>query len=590
MSQFGHRDERVPVVSDATKACVALLLFAVTLPLLWHVAVVWTTALPLDGFERTWAAITAWAPLAVAGAARHPVSTITVFVLLVVVEVVVWAVLAQLLHRPGRGLKGFATRGQVRAALGIARARQRAAYTCPALTKRQVRRAPPARIGLPLGTSTTGVDLIVPLETHLMVQTPTGGGKTSQVIIPAVISAPGAVVVTSTKADVVDATADDRARKGRLWVFDPTQRVGWPEPMVWDPIAGCIDGEAALERGMAFAAGAAAKETDSSNAGFFRGTATSALTRLLHAAALDGRSMGTVVEWAMTLDKGGADQPLAILRDSDHPGTEAMLAALHSVTSGADNTVSSTRMTLGQIVEPLALPHVLRWVLPRDGVPTFDPAAFAASTDTLYIISDDSKATNTAPLTTMLLEAVLSAVKDHATRRGIGQPPRLDPPLRVVGDELANIAPVPKLPAIASDIRNAAQLVLSLQSQHQAELRWGAPGAKVLLEMMGAELVLPGVKDVDTLRRVSGLMGDVELERLNRSYQDSGSRTGISTRVETRPVMRPDEIRTIPERHGLLLFGNTAPIMLTLQRWDHGRSGRRRKTAAGRTADRRSFA
>jgi hypothetical protein len=64
-----------------------------------------------------------------------------------------------------------------------------------------------------------------------------------------------------------------------VWVFDPLDRLGWPEPMVWNPVAGCRDGETVLSHGLAFAAGLGADDKSSTNGGFFRANAASALTR-----------------------------------------------------------------------------------------------------------------------------------------------------------------------------------------------------------------------------------------------------------------------------------------------------------------------
>ena len=85
-------------------------------------------------------------------------------------------------------------------------------------------------------------------------------------------------------------------------------------------------------------------------------------------------------------------------------------------------------------------------MLPQPGVRVFDPAAFVTSSDTLVLITDDQAQTNVAPLTTMLLGEVIDAAKQHAARSRTG---RLDPPLRVVGDEIANVAPLPEAPRAA---------------------------------------------------------------------------------------------------------------------------------------------
>jgi len=64
-------------------------------------------------------------------------------------------------------------------------------------------------------------------------------GKSTALAIPAVLSAPGAVIATSNKADVWSATAAIRADETgeRVWTFDP-KRIAWaPQTWWWDPLA-----------------------------------------------------------------------------------------------------------------------------------------------------------------------------------------------------------------------------------------------------------------------------------------------------------------------------------------------------------------
>ena len=64
-------------------------------------------------------------------------------------------------------------------------------------------------------------------------------GKSTALAIPAVLSAPGAAVATSNKADVWAATAAIRAAETsqRVWTFDP-QHIAWaPRTWWWDPLA-----------------------------------------------------------------------------------------------------------------------------------------------------------------------------------------------------------------------------------------------------------------------------------------------------------------------------------------------------------------
>ena len=63
-------------------------------------------------------------------------------------------------------------------------------------------------------------------------------GKTTAIAIPAVLDAPGPVVVTSNKADIWTATITERQQHGRCWVFDPQQIVHEPPAWRWNPLAG----------------------------------------------------------------------------------------------------------------------------------------------------------------------------------------------------------------------------------------------------------------------------------------------------------------------------------------------------------------
>jgi len=68
---------------------------------------------------------------------------------------------------------------------------------------------------------------------------PPRSGKTSSLIIPSVLAASGPVVSTSTKIDVLQATAAARSRFGRVWLFDPSGTEPVPPGVLelhWSPI------------------------------------------------------------------------------------------------------------------------------------------------------------------------------------------------------------------------------------------------------------------------------------------------------------------------------------------------------------------
>ncbi|MFC7164483.1 conjugal transfer protein, partial [Aquipuribacter hungaricus] len=75
--------------------------------------------------------------------------------------------------------------------------------------------------GLPIGVSLAGQPLFSSWEDNAVDIWGPRTGKTTARAIPAVLAAPGAVLATSNKRDIVDATRGPRAAAGPVWVFDP---------------------------------------------------------------------------------------------------------------------------------------------------------------------------------------------------------------------------------------------------------------------------------------------------------------------------------------------------------------------------------
>lgn len=574
----GRLDRGGSLLSWQAKANLTLVGMAAAAVGLWHLTLVLTSdGLSLLEVGRTMRAVAALHPLTVDGAATAsgPVVAATFAGLVVAMlgaytaVVFAWYDRRRRRHR-GKGLAG---RAGVRHAAGEARARESATITRPGLTSAQRRSAPLEQVGFELAReASSGAPVVFSFEDFIAVVAPSSAGKSRDIMIPACQSAPGALVVTSNEVSILDAIAGPRSRVGRVWVFDPLGRSSWPEPMVWDPVGGCQDGTRAIARGNAFAAGLAAGAATSagsvggsSNAGFFQRNSSSALTRMLHAAALGGRAMSDVIEWAVHLENG-AQEPRDLIESSTDPRAERMWAGmLRSVATGADETVASSRQTLQQAIEPLALRSVMAWVTPRPGVAVFDADAFVRSSDTLVLLSDDNSATNVGPLCTMIFQEVIDAVKAYAP---VSEHGRLDPPLRIVGDEIANVAPIEKLPEAVTEIRKlGCQALLAFQSRGQAQTRWGQQRGNTLLEQMAAEVVLPGVKSTQTLQHYSDLVGHVEVVEASTGYDRDGRRSSVSSSVHERRVLRPDEIRTLPAGQGLVVFRNAPAMVVTFTPW-----------------------
>lgn len=473
-------------------------------------------------------------------------------------------------RQQGQPPKGLATQKDVKAQDGVQRARSKAKFQRASMTPAEVDSAPIDELALFLG-KVKDHPIYAPLEEQGVVLGKTGSGKGAYYVVPATLSPPGPVVVTTTRPDVIDVIATRRKSVGRFWVFDPLNLANWPEPMVWDCLTGCERDSVARARGRAFVA-ALGKDGSGGNTEFFKDTSGAAIQYMVHAAAL-GRadnlgdfSMADVCTWAMQLDNGG-QFPQQLIRGSRHPRAEHLWAdMLNAVATGADDTVASTRVTLRGALDAISSGSVLDCVVPREGIRRFDPRQFVTSSDTLVLVADANSLTNVAPLTTMLFQEIIDVGKEVARTMPNNL---LDPPLRVVGDEIANVAPVENLPELMTDSRGYGfELLLFFQSVAQIVAKWGRDRAQNLLAQAGFEIVLPGLKDQESADRYSYLVGSVDVAESTVSTSAEGDRQGASLSMRDHRALRPEEVRKLfGEGSALLIPALGEAMILQLEPW-----------------------
>jgi type IV secretory pathway TraG/TraD family ATPase VirD4 len=339
-------------------------------------------------------------------------------------------------------------------------------------------------------------------QQSVLVLGPPRSGKTSSLIIPNVLCAAGAVVTTSTKPDVLDATVAARSSVGTCHLFDPTGSVtdrDGVHRLRWSPLPGCTSWRTALSTARALAvvgstAGGGVQRTGDTH---WTERAQALLAPLLHAAALDGADMRTVLGWvdrhrALPAQQILSDRSTSIARDLlDGIVTtdERELSGIWSTASGA----------LGGFRSEEALAATCD--------PDFDPVAFASSTDTVYIAAPAHHQALAAPLVVGFLDDVRRAAYGRAAD---GRAPG-EPPVLLALDELANIAPLPELPSMVSEGGGQGLVTLAcFQDLSQARHRWPTQ-ADGFPSLFGTTVVLPGIGDVATLEALSVLSGETEL-------------------------------------------------------------------------------
>jgi type IV secretory pathway TraG/TraD family ATPase VirD4 len=363
--------------------------------------------------------------------------------------------------------------------------------------------------------------MFAPPEQSVLVLGPPRSGKTSSLIIPNLLVASGPVVSTSTKPDVIAATATARSRVGECLTFDPTGATRAPEglrPVRWSPIQACQawDGAMSTARslvtvGMASASG----PSGVMRRDHWSERAEALLAPLLHAAARDGADMATVLSW---IDRRRALPAQQILAAA--PGDAARLAGdlLDGVTCTDERELSGIWSTASGVVGGYRTDTALA----ATADPDFDPVAFVESSDTLYICAPGRRQALVAPMVVGIIEDIRTAAYERHAQRQPGQDGQ--PPVLVALDEAANIAPLPDLPAMVSEGGGQGLTTLAcFQDLSQAKQRWGQ-AADGFLSLFGTTVVLPGIGDVATLDALSLLAGEEEVA--TRSLSSGRTPTG----------------------------------------------------------------
>ena len=382
-------------------------------------------------------------------------------------------------------------------------------------------------------------------------------GKTSGLAIPAILRAPGPVLLTSNKAarDAYTATLAARAEAGTVWTLDPQQIAHAPQTMWWDILADAHD----LAGARRLAGHFVTASVDESSAGDFWSTAAAnTLTALFLAAARDRRPITDVLTWLAS----PADRtPIDLLQDA---GLDAVAAQLQGTMAGAVETRDGIFETARQYASCLLDPAIAAWVTPPSclgKIREFKPETFAASKDTLFLLSKDGGGSASA-IIAAAADAVMRAAVIQAERDG----GRLDAPLLAILDEAANVCKIADLPDLYSHLGSRGVIPITiLQSYRQGVRVWCEAGMDALWSAATIKLVGSGIDDADFADKLSRLVGDHDVRTVSVSTSESGKSTSVSMRQER--VLPADAIRALPKGSALLLATGIRPALLDLKPW-----------------------
>ncbi|WP_432887773.1 type IV secretory system conjugative DNA transfer family protein [Kribbella sp. CA-245084] len=448
---------------------------------------------------------------------------------------------------------GLATAADVEASVGRGQVLGRGRSARPA-----VRRPQPSDVGRLLGRS-HGRECWASVEDSEIALGPPRSGKGLHQIIGAIIDAPGAVVTTSTRPDNLVATVELRRTRGPVAIFDP-QGLGQVEGIRWSPVRGCENPTTAIVRASGLAAGAGFTKGGVSDGAFWHGQTEMALRGLLHAAAIDGAGVAQLYRWS--LEPASAIEAVTILNRSID-AAEGWGDTLDGIVRMDGRTRDAVWAGVRSALSALADPAVRKSFDPADGE-GLDPKTFIANRGTIYLLGTGIGASATSAFIAALLEDITETARQLAAGNPGG---RLEPPLALILDEIANLCAVPSLPSLMADGGGSGiSTLVVIQSLAQARDKWGEQAAAAMWDAATLRLILGGSAQPRDLQDLAAVCGDRDEEIRNWSRGPDGKRT-ISTSTRRIPILPPDVIRTLPLGTGILLARTAPPILLNMTPW-----------------------
>jgi type IV secretory pathway TraG/TraD family ATPase VirD4 len=284
------------------------------------------------------------------------------------------------------------------------------------------------------------------------------------------------------------------------------------------------------------------------------------LSNLIFAAHLRGGTLLDVYRW---LYDETSDEPAQLLRQHGHD------AAAHSLTGTQElhpETRGSVYFTARAGCSSLRDNDIARWITPQPHLTEFVPARFVETRETLYLLSKSvAGGTSAASLVSALTTEVRVAAERAAERRG----GRIEPPLILVLDEVANICRIADLPEQYSHMGSRSIVPIAiLQSYAQGERVWGKAGMKELWGAATIKLIGSGADDADFAEDISRIVGDHDIDVLSFSHGKGGGSSSTSTRQQR--ILPAADVRSLPRTYAVLLATGVKPAMLRLLPWYEG--------------------
>ncbi|OKK13042.1 type VI secretion protein [Streptomyces sp. CB00455] len=288
-------------------------------------------------------------------------------------------------------------------------------------------------------------------------------GQRRLLAVQSLAAAEGAALIVTSSPALWAETKDARAKLGPVLLYDPSHLCDTPARMHWNPAEGCADRDTAATRAIALLAPVRPQaRMDAAVAD----TAETLLRSWLQAAALDDRPFKQLHRWSQG---NGAQDPVRILRTHPRAAPGAAGELENALTAHPERRELAQNLT-ARALSCLTSIHIREACNPNR-TDSLTLASFLAEGGSLYVVGEPLEDPRTHPGAMPLLTALASHVVEHGRRMAArSSHGRLDPPLSLVLEDVAAVAPVPQLPQLLAD--ETLPLLALCRSREQARARW----------------------------------------------------------------------------------------------------------------------
>lgn len=363
-----------------------------------------------------------------------------------------------------------------------------------------------------------GPQVLLAPKSSLLIVGPTQAGKTSSLVVPALLSWTDALVVASVKSDVVKTTQRWRSSLGEVQVLEPGREDG----LTWNPLEGVRSLRHALRVARDFTIG----PKSYGDTEFWNALATKLVASLL---VLAGQRSLSIFDVA------------AVVERRDFQGWLAK-AATNEASQLLETFLDHEPKTLDGVVTT-AETMLLPW---RFRQPLASVRTVVAGANTLYLCSPRSEQLHYEPLFRGALRMVLEEqhrLVDQGTQRR----------LLVVLDEAATVASLDELDQLAATVSGLdVTLVTVVQDFAQLVARWGAR-APTIVNNHTTRVVMGGLADPTAATYLPELVDKDDPRAVPLRQRASGTAIVVAGRlpvfaVRLRPWWRVRRLRGRGER------------------------------------------